>query len=505
MTDLAPCLEAALWFAGRGWPVLPIKPQAKEPLSAHGVADATLDPALIRRWFVKWPNGNVGIACGAPGPRVLDIDDLVAGHDALVVASHLAGPDVATARGRQFYFVGTDEGTIGLGWGELRGRGSYVVAPPSVHPSGKLYVYLIEPTLGALPPLPNGIVPGDRSTAGAGVFEAPELIPYGSRHQALVDYAVRMVRSGIVDVPTLELALRSFYEARCVTTPKARKDEFRKIAVWAVQTHIATRERAFGDHDPDTPATTKTKKQPTGLENPPRGDAPLKEHREYLRIAGGWGDRVDIDSVKRWGANADDKLEIRLTNGQVIAFRHQENVAKRGHWGRVVTLATSGIANPVYLNDLAGQHVLRSLCVLADTPAFITEAEELADVVGDFVRMTEDIDLHDLTTADGRYNATDHCRARGGWDPRKADTEHRPVLLVCRGGSGNYVRGGELRDYLNSRGHQISSAQLPGQLGMVGLERVALNGREARQPDRAGRATNHMVVYRLLAEAGEDG
>jgi hypothetical protein len=459
MTDLAPCLEAALWFAGRGWPVLPIKPQAKEPLSAHGVADATLDPALIRRWFVKWPNGNVGIACGAPGPRVLDIDDLVAGHDALVVASHLAGPDVATARGRQFYFVGTDEGTIGLGWGELRGRGSYVVAPPSIHPSGKLYVYLIEPTLGALPPLPNGIVPGDRSTAGAGVFEAPELIPYGSRHQALVDYAVRMVRSGIVDVPTLELALRSFYEARCVTTPKARKDEFRKIAVWAVQTHIATRERAFGDHDPDTPATTKT----------------------------------------------DDKLEIRLTNGQVIAFRHQENVAKRGHWGRVVTLATSGIANPVYLNDLAGQHVLRSLCVLADTPAFITEAEELADVVGDFVRMTEDIDLHDLTTADGRYNATDHCRARGGWDPRKADTEHRPVLLVCRGGSGNYVRGGELRDYLNSRGHQISSAQLPGQLGMVGLERVALNGREARQPDRAGRATNHMVVYRLLAEAGEDG
>jgi hypothetical protein len=483
--------------------VLPIRPQSKEPLSRRGVTDATLDRAVVERWFTKWPTANVGIACGDPGPQVLDIDDLVAGHAALVSVSRYGGPDVATARGRQFYLLGTSSGTVGLGWGELRGKGSYCVAPPSLHPSGKLYVWLIQPTLDPLPPVPGDIVPDGKGTAGTGELVIPELIPYGQRHEALREAAIRFVRSGIVDVRTLEEMLRAFFEARFVPTPKPRKDEFLNLAAWAARTNIANRERAYADHDPETPAK-KAKKQPTGLEVPPRGDAPLKEHREYLRIAGGWTDRVDIDVVKRDGPHADDGLEVRLTNGQTIVFDRQEDVAKRGHWARRVTGATGGIAKPVYLNELAGLHVYRSLCILAETPKYVHRAEALDDAVTDFVGLAEDIDLHDLTQADGRYNAIEHCRAREPWDPRKADWEHRPVLLVCRGGSGSYVRGGELRDYLNLRKLEITASQLPGRLGLIGLEHVHLSGREARQPDRVGRKTNHMVAYRLAPVATMD-
>lgn len=495
------CLLAGLDYIARGWPAFVCKPQSKEPLTRHGVSDATLDPQQLERWFVKWPSANIAIACGLPGPHVLDIDDMVAGHDALVRVSRYEPPDVATARGRQFYLLGIDAGTVGLGWGELRGRGSYVVAPPSIHPSGKLYVWLNPPSGAPLPPIPDGIVPNGRTTAGVGELVVPELIAYGQRHEALKDAAVRFVRAGITDVHTLEQMLRSFFEARFVPTPRPRKDEFLNLAGWAARTNMAARERAYADFDE---VEKPKRKRGTGLETPPRGDAPLKDHREYVRIAGGWGDRIDVETVKRWGMHGADALEIKLTNGQIIYFGRQENVATRGGWARTVAMATNGIANPVTLKEVEGIKVLRSLCILADTPAYIAEAQTLEDAIADFVGQAEEFDTHDLTTPDGRYNAIAHCRARSAWDPRRADEDHRPILLLCRGGSGRYVRGGELRDYLRMRDLGVGGEAMPGRMATAGLEYVHLDGREARRPDRAGRAKNHGVFYRLPAVQLED-
>jgi len=45
---------AALAYAERGWPVLPIKPRSKVPagnLVPHGGMDATTDPRVIRSWW----------------------------------------------------------------------------------------------------------------------------------------------------------------------------------------------------------------------------------------------------------------------------------------------------------------------------------------------------------------------------------------------------------------------------------------------------------------------
>ena len=45
----------------------------------------------------------------------------------------------------------------GVRAGELRGDGAYVVAPPSLHPSGNYYEWLIEPT-GYLPNIPQALL-----------------------------------------------------------------------------------------------------------------------------------------------------------------------------------------------------------------------------------------------------------------------------------------------------------------------------------------------------------
>jgi hypothetical protein len=148
-------IDAALSYAARGWPVLPCR--GKEPLTPHGVRDATPEVDRIRAWWTRWPDANVAIACGAPGPLVLDIDDFDAGRAVLdrLTVLDLDPPSVATTRGWHLYFVGDERPGRRFAWGELRGRGSYVVAPPSIHPtSGREYVWTVEPN-GALPVLPH--------------------------------------------------------------------------------------------------------------------------------------------------------------------------------------------------------------------------------------------------------------------------------------------------------------------------------------------------------------
>jgi Bifunctional DNA primase/polymerase, N-terminal len=69
------CLGAALTFAELGCRVVP--PRGKHPggYLGHGwQRQATRDPEVIRRWYARWPEANVGIL----GDRTLlplDVDD----------------------------------------------------------------------------------------------------------------------------------------------------------------------------------------------------------------------------------------------------------------------------------------------------------------------------------------------------------------------------------------------------------------------------------------------
>ena len=67
-------LDAARAYAARGWPVFPLVPRDKRPLTQHGVKDATTDPAQLERWWRAHPAANIGLDCGGAGLVVIDID-----------------------------------------------------------------------------------------------------------------------------------------------------------------------------------------------------------------------------------------------------------------------------------------------------------------------------------------------------------------------------------------------------------------------------------------------
>lgn len=156
-------LDAALTYAARGWPVFPIAPGTKVPLipghaGGRGVLDATTEIAQIEAWWAANPDANIGLATGAPGPDVLDVDVKTDGNgwDAFGelrkagladdVAIYVSTP----SGGLHAYYTGSTQrnGRIPGKHIDYRGAGGYVLAPPSVV-DGKTYVGDTGGVLGA--------------------------------------------------------------------------------------------------------------------------------------------------------------------------------------------------------------------------------------------------------------------------------------------------------------------------------------------------------------------
>jgi len=124
----------------------------KHPLGSlvpHGVKDATTNRARVLAWWTRHPQANIGLATGHRFD-VLDVDG-PAGERAIgqLAAAHglaSSGPLVRTGGGGgHFYLAPTGLGNVhprGLEQVDWRGRGGYVVAPPSRHASGHPYQWL---------------------------------------------------------------------------------------------------------------------------------------------------------------------------------------------------------------------------------------------------------------------------------------------------------------------------------------------------------------------------
>jgi len=149
-------LGTALAYARRGWPVFPLKPRDKTPLTEHGFKDATCDQLTIRRWWKTTPDANIGIPTGRP--ETFDVGDFdKASRLALYkrLLAELPGlPRVLTVSGgRHVLFApGAHKSTTnkeGLDW---RGVGGYIVAPGSMHASGQRYRWLVQPNGEPLTP-----------------------------------------------------------------------------------------------------------------------------------------------------------------------------------------------------------------------------------------------------------------------------------------------------------------------------------------------------------------
>lgn len=66
-------LDAALGYAGLGWPIFPTR-HDKTPYTRNGVLDATTDLKQVRTWWQEWPGANIALAAGDAGLLVLDYD-----------------------------------------------------------------------------------------------------------------------------------------------------------------------------------------------------------------------------------------------------------------------------------------------------------------------------------------------------------------------------------------------------------------------------------------------
>ena len=110
MTNAPDLMEAAaLKYAEAGFPVFPCRVRDKQPLTPHGLKDASRDPATIKSWWGQTPEANIGIPMGPPSNLfALDVDG-PKGETALTALEgehdHLPSTlEQRTGRGRHLLF-----------------------------------------------------------------------------------------------------------------------------------------------------------------------------------------------------------------------------------------------------------------------------------------------------------------------------------------------------------------------------------------------------------------
>ena len=182
---LTPFGESALYLAGRGIQVFPLhtpgatgcscgnvecgKNEGKHPRLKHGLHDATADVEVVRGWWTRWPDANIGAVAGPEsGFWALDIDAETPAEAWLAEQEAVHGELPATRRaktgggGRHYYWRydhsvvewldthGLDlpsrngiapPGLAAVKGLDVRAAGGYVVVAPSKHRLGGVYAW----------------------------------------------------------------------------------------------------------------------------------------------------------------------------------------------------------------------------------------------------------------------------------------------------------------------------------------------------------------------------
>jgi hypothetical protein len=115
-------------------------------LCRRGFLDASRDPGVISDWWRRAPKANIGLRTGK-GHFVVDLDDADAVAWFTNACGRHGGADrtltVRTSRGWHLYFKSAADVPCSTSriapHVDVKGRGGYVVAAPSIHPDGPVY------------------------------------------------------------------------------------------------------------------------------------------------------------------------------------------------------------------------------------------------------------------------------------------------------------------------------------------------------------------------------
>lgn len=186
-------LEAALGYQKYGWHVIPLHSvtngvcscgtdcedsAGKHPRLKSWAKGDRPDAELIRQWWGRWPDGNVGIATGSlSGIIAVDVDDAEAAEETL---KHL--PETATVRtGNGFHrLYQSPNGTLtnkvkSLPGIDVRAEGGLIVVPPSTHYTGRRYEWELKKLPVLLPEWVPVALSQDRTENGTD----PDSTAYG--------------------------------------------------------------------------------------------------------------------------------------------------------------------------------------------------------------------------------------------------------------------------------------------------------------------------------------
>jgi Bifunctional DNA primase/polymerase, N-terminal len=214
-----------------------LRPARQAPLGSlvpHGLKEATTNRARVLAWWTQQPQANIGPATGQLFD-VLDVDGPTGAQAIRAFAGqhHLesSGPLVRTGGGGWHYYLApTGLGNVAprdLEQVDWRGRGGYVVAPPSRHHSGHPYQWVagrdLDTPLAEVPPpllerlqqrqadrptpvlaVPVGELPGRRYGQAALARELARVAtaPQGQRNRQLWEAArnlYNLVATGALD------------------------------------------------------------------------------------------------------------------------------------------------------------------------------------------------------------------------------------------------------------------------------------------------------------------
>jgi hypothetical protein len=254
--------DEALGYAALGWPVLRLHTAVdgrctcgrsncgsvgKHPRVAGGYKSATTDAERIRGQ--DWDEANIGVRTGG-GRVVVDVDPRNGGQDTFAELERLYGalPDTPTSLtgGGGFQLIMESDLCLPSAtavWPgiDIKAERGYVVAPSSVHGSGRTYRWKIHPGELDLAPLPGWIAERLTSrkaarTPGVGAssngvqrlrWGAPPLIPEGLRNTTLISLAGTVRNRGVAEAVVLDFLLSL---NRHQTTTPLEEAEVRNIA-----------------------------------------------------------------------------------------------------------------------------------------------------------------------------------------------------------------------------------------------------------------------------------
>jgi hypothetical protein len=210
-------VDVALSYAAKGYLVFPCKPQSKKPATPNGFKDATTDPQTIRRWWSDNPDYNVAIRTGKESNLiVLDVDE--GGEQTLKDNGWNATATVTIKTGKGFHHYykhpgGTISTKVRLAEGiDVKADGGYVLAPPSVHPNGSAYEWIIGPQDAAIADAPEWLLQERPSKGLTTLVEAT--IPEGQRNDTLFSRARSLFAQGYDETEVFG-ALYAVNQNRC--------------------------------------------------------------------------------------------------------------------------------------------------------------------------------------------------------------------------------------------------------------------------------------------------